>query len=72
MFFVIFFIGFITFYIAGNSSLLRKEYFWATIQLIMSSALSISMLLTIRFYPVLWGYNANKKYIDKLKGFKSS
>jgi|GEM_PF-3492299 len=72
IFIVVFFIGFITFYIAGNSSLGREDYFWATIQLIMSFALSITIFFTMRSYPALWGYNAHKKFVGKLKGFKSS
>lgn len=65
-----FFLGFIAFYIAGNSSLVREEYFWATIQLLMSLVLSILTFITIRSYPAPWGYNSHKKFIGELKGFK--
>lgn len=72
IFIVVFFIGFITFFIAGNSSLVREDYFWAAIQLIMSFVLSTIMFFTMHSYPALWGYNAHKKFVGELKEFKSS
>ncbi|WP_263056996.1 hypothetical protein [Pantoea agglomerans] len=70
-FIIALFLGFITFYIAGNSSLVREEYFWGTIQLIMSLASSITMFIAICSYPALWGYNSHKKFVAELKEFKS-
>lgn len=70
-FIIAFFLGFTTCYIAGNSSLVREEYFWATIQLIMSLALSITMFIAIRSYPAPWRYSSHKKFVGELKGFKS-
>jgi len=66
-----FFLGFIAFYTAGNSSLVREEYFWGTIQLIMSLALSITMFIAILSYPALWGYSSHKKFISQLTEFKT-
>lgn len=72
MFIISFFIGYLTLLMAGYSSIVRSEYFWAATQLMMSIALLMAMLFTKRSYPSLWTYNAHKKFIEELKGFKGA
>lgn len=70
LFIVAFFVGFIACFMAGTSAIVSEEFFWATIQLLMSLAMVIITLFTVRSYPAPWKYNSHKKFIEELKEFK--
>lgn len=72
LFIMVFFIGFTVSFIAGNSSIVREEFFWATIQLLMSLSMIITTIFTVRSYPAPWRFISHKKFIGGLKGFKSN
>ena len=65
-----FLIGYITFLISGFSSIVGKDYLWASIQIIMSFSLLMSMMLTKASYPAPWNYMKHKKFIDELNLYK--
>lgn len=66
---ILFLMGYVAFFIAGNSPLEKEEFFGATIQLTISFALLLALLFAVRSYPAIWGYNSQKKFVDKLKIF---
>lgn len=66
-----FLIGYITFLFSGLSSLAVKDYLWASIQIIMSFALLIAMMLTKASYPAPWNYRKHKEFTDELNSYKS-
>lgn len=68
---VAFFISYMAFLISGLSSIVGKDYIWASIQIIMSFTLLISMMFTKASYPAPWNYKKHKKFIDELTLFKN-
>ena len=66
-----FFIGYLTFFIAGYSSIAREQYIWVVAQLIISLALLIATLFAKRSCPAPRTYSAHKKLIKELKRFST-
>lgn len=67
-----FLIGYIALLLSGLSSLVGKDYLWASIQIIMSFTLLIAMMFTKASYPAPWNYKKHKKFIEELKTYKSN
>ena len=61
---IAFFIGYLTFFIAGYSSIAREQYIWVVAQL-------IATLFAKRSCPAPRTYSAHKKLIKELKRFST-
>lgn len=67
---IAFFVCYLTFLFSGYSSIIRGEYYWAGVQIIMTFVLLIAMVFAKVSYPALWNYRSHKRFIDKLNECK--